>query len=220
MSRHMDVKICGLTSIEDARVALDAGADFLGFVLYAKSPRAVTARRLRQIADALPSGARAVAVFVNARRRAVETIARDSRLYAVQIHGDEEAGEFDGMPVPVWRAVRFGAGSWAPAPAAWLAARYVVDAAAPGRYGGSGATADWTAAGGFARKYPVMLAGGLTPGNVLAAIRAVRPLGVDAASGVEAAPGKKDAAKVAAFVNAARAIERARERDSEAGTLG
>ena len=220
MSRHMDVKICGLTSREHARVALDAGADFLGFVLYAKSPRAVTARRLREIADALPAGARAVAVFVNARRREIEKIALDCRLYAVQVHGDEKASEFDGLPVPVWRAVRFATGGWTPAPADWLAARYIVDAAAPGQYGGSGATADWAAAGGFARKYPVMLAGGLTPDNVLAAIRAVRPLGVDVASGVEAAPGKKDPAKVAAFVDAARTIERARERDSEAGTLG
>jgi phosphoribosylanthranilate isomerase len=125
-------------------------------------------------------------------------------LYAVQIHGDETAGEFRGAGLTVWRAVRLGGGTYRPDPASWPAERYVVDAAVPGQYGGTGRPADWQAASALARRFPVMLAGGLTPRNVADAVRAVRPVGVDVASGVEIEPGRKDRRKVAAFIGAAR----------------
>jgi phosphoribosylanthranilate isomerase len=200
----IEIKICGLTNVDDARVARDAGADYLGFVLYPKSPRGIAAVTLRAILDALDCPGRAVAVCVNLPRAEVECIARDAGLCAVQIHGDEPAGEFANFPVPVWRAVRVGQAGATPDPAAWPAARYVVDAAAPGLYGGTGTPADWTEAARFAARRPTMLAGGLTPENVAEAIRRVRPLGVDVSSGVESAPGRKDWDRVRAFVERAR----------------
>lgn len=199
----MDVKICGLTNLDDARAALEAGADYLGFVLYPKSPRGITMVKLARIADSLPREARLVGIFVNESRETVERVASVCRLHAVQIHGDESPETFAGLAWPVWRAVRWQDAGWRPAPGGWSAERYVADAPSPG-YGGTGECGDWTAAAALARQQRVMLAGGLTPDNVVAAIRAVHPLGVDVASGVEQAPGRKDVRKVEAFVRRAR----------------
>lgn len=202
---QIDIKICGLTNLPDARAALDAGADFLGFVLYAKSPRGISESELRRIVERLPAGARTVGVFVNERPETVARIYSECGLRAVQLHGDEEPDEFAGLNLPVWRAVRVRAdGIAAPAPARWPAERYVADAYAPGVYGGTGKTADWRAAAELATGFPVMLAGGLTPENVGEAVRAVRPNGVDVAGGVESGPGKKDHLKLNAFIAAAR----------------
>ncbi|HAS84423.1 MAG TPA: N-(5'-phosphoribosyl)anthranilate isomerase [Verrucomicrobia bacterium] len=202
----VDIKICGLTTLEDAQVALDAGADFLGFVLYPQSPRAVTCDTLARITSSLGKGARCVGVFVNSMAAEVRQTALDCGLAAVQIHGDEQAGDFLDMPVPVWRALRVDAGGCRPEPAAWpMAVRYVADAAVPSGYGGSGIKADWEQAATLAAQIPVMLAGGLTPANVAAAIDQVHPLGVDVSSGVECSPGRKSHAAVRAFVAAARA---------------
>ena len=199
----IDVKICGLTNLDDARAALDAGADFLGFVLYPKSPRGITAAQLGRIVDNLPREANLVGVFVNEPRAAVERVAGECRLHAVQLHGDETSDAFAGLAWPVWRAVRWQDTAWRPAPEAWSAERYVADAPSP-RYGGTGERGDWAAAAALARQRRVMLAGGLTPENVAGAIRAVRPFGVDVASGVEQAPGRKDVRKMAEFVRRAR----------------
>ncbi len=216
MATPLEIKICGLTDAEDARLAFAAGADYLGFVLYAGSPRGISADAFRRLRDRLPAGARAVAGLVNAARPMAEALAREGGLHAVQLHGGEPAAEWAGFPLPVWRAVRLRAPADAdpaafgldPDPAAWPAARYVLDAAVPGRYGGTGRTADWTRAGAAARHWPLMLAGGLTPANVAAAVRRARPLGVDVASGVESCPGRKDPVKLRAFLAAARAAER------------
>lgn len=204
MAQQLDIKICGLTNLEDARAALEAGADFLGFVLYRKSPRGISAAALRRILDRLPGAPKAIGVFVNEVREEVIRIAEDCGLYAVQVHGDEAADELLPLPARVWRAVRLGRNRLEPAPKSWPAERYVLDAAAPGMYGGTGQKVDWVRAAAAARKYPLMLAGGLTPENVAEAIRQVRPRGVDVAGGVEKAPGKKDHAKLEAFVAAAR----------------
>lgn len=206
MRRTTEIKICGLTNLPDARMALDAGADYLGFVLYERSPRHIEPGALRRLTGRLPPGARVIAVFVNARRDLVEALARDCRLHAVQLHGDECPENWIGLPVPVWRAVRLQHGRPAPAPDRWPAPRYVLDATAPGRYGGTGRTADWALAAKLAIRAPLMLAGGLTPANVAEAIRTVAPLGVDTAGGVEKAPGKKDRRKVAAFIKAAKEV--------------
>jgi len=108
-------KICGLTNVGDARAALELGADYLGFVFYPKSPRAVTATQLARLLDKLDRPSRAVGVFVNTPRAEVEQIAADCGLYAVQIHGDEPAAEFTALPVRVWRAVRREQEAWTPA---------------------------------------------------------------------------------------------------------
>ena len=200
----MEVKICGLTNVEDARVALEAGADYLGFVLYAKSPRAVTAEKVATIVEKLGGGARAIGVFVNETPESVADVVKRCGLYGAQMHGDEAPGGFFELDFPVWRAVWVKNGVTKPDPASWQAERYVIDAAAPGQYGGSGLTTDWEVASGISRRVPVMLAGGLHPGNVDEAIRQVHPLGVDVSSGVEATVGRKDHDAVRQFVAVAK----------------
>ena len=201
------VKICGLTNREDAAAALAMGADYLGFVLYPKSPRGITPSTLAAILAALDGPVKAIAVFVNTPRAEVEQVAADCGLHAVQIHGDEAAAEFTDMPLPVWRAVRLDADGAHPSPHAWNAARYVVDAAPTGIYGGAGIRADPAAAARFAAAHPAMLAGGLTADNVAGAIRTVQPLGVDVTSGIEAAPGRKDHTRMQRFIAAARSAD-------------
>lgn len=200
----IEIKICGLTNLEDAHQALEAGADYLGFVLYERSPRVVTVAALASIVSALGHGVRALGVFVNASPSFVRETALRCGLAAVQIHGDESAEAFAVMPVPVWRSLSVRAEGCQPEPSAWPAARYIADAAAPGLYGGTGTLADWEQAAGLAMRVPLMLAGGLTAANVAAAIRQVRPLGVDVSSGVESVPGRKSHAAVRAFIAAAR----------------
>lgn len=203
-----EIKICGLTNSIDATAALECGADYLGFVLYPASPRAITKDQLLAIVSQIGDKAGVVPVFVNAPTNEILDIARAVHARAVQIHGDEPANAFKNFEFPVWRAIHFRAGAPCPAPSEWPAQRYVVDAApADGTYGGTGTKADWTQAHAFAHCYPTMLAGGLTVGNVRHAIKSVAPLGVDVASGVEQAPGKKDLAAVRAFVKACRAME-------------
>lgn len=201
----LEIKICGLTRLDDALAALAEGADYLGFVLYPRSPRAVSADALAALRAALPGAARVVGVFVNEAPGTVARVAVQCGLAAVQIHGDEPLQGFDRLPLPVWRAVRGGDRGFEPEPGQWPAARYVVDAAAPGDYGGTGRLADWVAAAELAKRRPVMLAGGLTPANVEAALAAVRPQGVDVSSGIEAFPGVKDRGRLREFIRKARA---------------
>lgn len=201
------IKICGLTTFDDACQALEAGADYLGFVLYPQSPRAVTLKALESIVCRLPGTAKKVGVFVNETPEQVKEVAALCGLAAVQLHGDEDPLAFQGMTVPVWRAVRLQEGLWKPDPWDWAPERFVMDAASPA-YGGSGVKVDWAAAEKFAAQHWSLLAGGLDPDTVGAAIRAVCPAGVDVSSGVEAEPGRKDHAKVSAFIRAARAAFR------------
>ena len=202
----IQVKICGLTNLDDAKAALDLGADFLGFVLYEKSPRFVSPSRLQYITDHLASGVRAVGVFVNRSRIEVLKIARDCGLFAVQIHGLESSNEFMNMPLPLWRSVFFGNSGVNPQPSEWKADRYIIDVKAPGKYDGLGLTADWKRAAGFSRKWPSMLAGGLNEWNVIDAVRKVRPLGVDVSSGIEKKPGRKDRKKLELFIHRAKSL--------------
>jgi phosphoribosylanthranilate isomerase len=201
------IKICGVTTVEDALQAARAGADAVGLNFSPRSRRRVDVETARAIALALPPLVAPVGVFVNQPRAEVLAIAARARLAAVQLHGDEAPDECEGYPLPVWKALRLAS----PLPLAWLdewraAQGFVVDApvTGAGEYGGSGQRCDWEAAREAAARAPVLLAGGLTPENVAEAIRAVRPWGVDVASGVERSPGVKDPEKVAAFVRRAR----------------
>jgi phosphoribosylanthranilate isomerase len=200
----VEVKICGLTSFEDAAFALEAGADYLGFVLHPPSPRGIRAETMADIIQALPAEARAVAVCVHQTPAQVRRILDLCPLHAVQWHGDQQADRTRIEGVRVWRSVKWMDDRWQPEPEAWAAERYVVDANVPGLYGGTGVTADWQAAATLAAGRPVMLGGGLTPSNVAAAVAQVAPRGVDVASGVEAEPGRKAPGKVRAFIEAAR----------------
>lgn len=200
----VEVKICGMTQADDVRAAVDCGADYVGFVLYAGSPRGITAKTMRKVLRESPA-CRAVGVFVNETRETVQAIAEDCGLYAVQVHGDEDPEEFADYPRRLWRAVRLSRAGAPERADAWQAERYVIDAAVPGVYGGSGVRADWAAAGDFARQHPVMLAGGLTADNVAEAVQTVQPLGVDVSSGVERGPGRKDHANMKRFIERAKA---------------
>ncbi|MAT68047.1 MAG: phosphoribosylanthranilate isomerase [Planctomycetaceae bacterium] len=218
MSAMFRVKICGITTVDDARQAVDAGADAIGLNFYANSPRCVSIDAAREIADAVRDAALVVGVFVNESPTGMMGIATEVGLGALQVHGDEPPELLARLPdrplIRVRRIDQQGVAAVAADLAACRAAgrapqAVLVDAAAaPGQYGGTGHAIPWElladhdAALG---ETPLILAGGLKPDNVAAAIRAVRPAGVDTASGVESAPGKKDPQKVAAFVAAARA---------------
>ena len=206
MLRNIEVKICGLTNFEDAKAALNLGVDYLGFVTYAKSPRAISLTKLRQIQERLPEPKKSIGVFVNESREKVLKVAVECGLYAVQIHGQEPPDEFTDMPLPVWRAIRFQEGAPLPNPEKWQAERYLIDSASPGKYGGSGIPVDWARAAVFSLKWPTILAGGLNVKNIKAAIKKVNPLGIDAASGVELSPGKKDHRKMEQFIRLAKEL--------------
>lgn len=208
------VKICGTTNLEDARIAAEAGADLLGFILYAKSPRyvapAMVAEIVAEVRAAVSSPPRFVGVFVNAPPDEVLAVLAQTGLDLAQLHGDEPAATLRTLQGRGFKAVRPTGLEDALALAEAYAALgagpdLLIDAYAPHAYGGTGQRADWTAAAAVAQRVPhLLLAGGLTPENVAAAVAAVSPWGVDVASGVEQAPGRKDHAKVRAFIAAAK----------------
>jgi len=199
------VKICGVTSVADARAAVAAGADMIGLNFYSGSKRCITLERAREIVAVLPAGVWRVGLFVNAARGELEHAQRELALDAIQLHGDEPPEMGRGFTVPVIRALRLTE----PGDAARDVARYVADyflceGDAGAAYGGAGAAFAWD----WARAVPrerLVVAGGLTPENVADAVRALRPFAVDVASGVESAPGVKDPARMAALVAHAKA---------------
>lgn len=202
------VKVCGITRIDDARIAVGLGASAIGLVLWASSPRAVSPDAARDIVAALPGHVVPVGVFVNESPARVDEIAREVGLGAVQLHGDEHVEDYLGLSRPVIRAV---------SPAddneeAWVTRLpddvvVLVDAHDPSRRGGTGRRADWERAARLAARRPIFLAGGLSADNVGEAIARVRPYGVDVSSGVEREPGIKDAAKLQAFFEAVTRAE-------------
>lgn len=200
----MQVKICGLTNLDDARAALDSGADYLGFVLYDKSPRCISRTNLRRIQERLPDITQSIAVFVNESRAEILKIASECGLYAVQLHGQESPNRFTGMSLPLWRAVSFLKGRPVPQPDEWKAERFIIDSSVKGKYGGTGVVAEWTKAADFSRNWPSILAGGLDVNNIREAIRMVRPRGVDVASGIEQNQRKKDRRKMDLFIRLAK----------------
>lgn len=211
------VKICGVTREADAVAVADAGADAIGLNFYERSPRRVTTAAAASISAAVGPAVLRVGVFVNAPAAEIERAVGDASLDAVQLHGDEPASLLADLPagVPVVRASRVGEAGLAPiarqlakaADAGRPYAAVLLDAAAPGNaYGGSGRVADWAridAERSLLGSTPLILAGGLKPENVGEAIAAVRPSGVDTASGVELGPGEKDEEQVRRFVTAA-----------------
>jgi phosphoribosylanthranilate isomerase len=190
------IKICGITRDEDARAAAAAGADAIGFVMWSESPRYVAPAIVAGIARDVPGVAR-VGVFVNAAPEVVARTVREAGLTAVQLHGDETVAEYRGCGAPVIKAVTLEAeddvGRAAELPAD---VTVLVDASDPVRRGGTGRIVSWSLAAELARRRPVLLAGGLSPANVAEAIDRVHPWGVDVSSGVEHAPGVKDAVAI------------------------
>lgn len=210
------VKICGITNLDDGLVAAEAGADFLGFIFYPKSPRYVTPEQARDLIAALREsgfGPRCVGVFVDEPVNNVRRIIDLCGLDLVQLHGSEPPLEVQMLAPRAYKALR--PKHWADAYAAvgtyqdFVTVRpdqpaFLIDAYDPWKFGGTGQEADRRSARLVAAKFPILLAGGLTPENVAEAIEYVRPWGVDVSSGVETAPGRKDAKKVRAFIAMAR----------------
>jgi len=199
------VKICGVMSSEDAAAALALGADAIGLNFCAQSPRALTISQARKITRWLPRGACVVGVFTNAPRDRVAAIAREVGLTALQFHGDERPEDCLGWEgFVVIKALSANGPEQLAARAARYAVKYVLVDTASATYGGSGRTFDWRIAAAIPRDR-LVVAGGLTPENVAEAVRTLRPLAVDVASGVEQSPGRKDHEKLKAFIEAAKA---------------
>ncbi len=250
------VKICGITNLEDALTAVEAGADLLGFIFYEPSPRYVRPETVAEIVSGVKNQASGVTyqvsgdarlteqaerstpplfvgVFVNASPETVGRVLDECRLDAAQLHGDEPPAFVNRFQGRAYKALRPKSLAEAelliqqyhpssdthqppnqptsqppfsrnhpttPLP------RFLIDAYHPTLYGGTGQVTDWTMAASLARRYPIMLAGSLTPANVAEAIRAVKPWGVDVSSGVEREKGRKDHQKVRDFIQAAKNV--------------
>ncbi len=194
------IKICGITRVEDAHAAAQAGADAIGLVFYPASPRFLTLQQARAIRTALPPFVTSVALFVNASRDVVERVIGEVAPDMLQFHGEEPPEYCAAFRLPYIKACRVRQGIdlleyWRPFSNAsgWLADAYVEG------YGGAGTSFDWSIVPAQ-RARPLILSGGLAQRNVADAIRRVRPWGVDVSSGVESAKGIKDAAKIAGFI--------------------
>lgn len=200
------VKICGITNVEDAFHAVKGGADALGFVFHDKSPRAVTPEKAAAIVAALPPFVQTVGLFVNADISFVNATAASCRLDLVQLHGDESPAFCRQVDRRVIKAFRVKDISSLEPMGGYRVAGFLLDAWTPDAYGGTGQTFNWEVAKGAGVFGPVILAGGLSPDNVAQAVAAVAPYAVDVSSGVESAPGKKDAEKVREFIRRAKGL--------------
>jgi len=209
------IKICGIKTLKDALAAINSGADYLGFNFYPKSVRFIEKSVCAEITSVLKREhpqIKLVGVFVNSSIEEIKDILQTCHLDLAQLHGDETPEMLSAFNGKAFKAIRLSAESSVDESVLFRESvkesvykpAMLIDAAVKGVYGGSGVTADWTAAAELAKKYPLLLAGGLTPENVADAVRQVRPWGVDVASGVESAPGEKDAGKMKAFVQAVR----------------
>lgn len=203
------VKICGITTWDDARLSIDLGASALGFNFYPPSPRSISPADAWSIIRRLPPFVEAVGVFVNWPPLVVDAMARSLQLGAVQLHGAESPGAVAelGRKRRVIKAVSVKRGFRAGSLARYRAAHAILlDGFARGLHGGTGRTLDWKLARAAGRYGRIILAGGLTPDNVAEAIRAAEPYAVDVASGVEARPGRKDAVKLRALFAAVESL--------------
>ena len=199
------VKICGITSEADALAAAEAGADAIGLMFYEDSPRHVTLEQAKAISAALPQHVMRVGVFVNAEEAFVHQALTECMLNILQFHGDETPEECSRYPVMTLKAFRVQGEETLAELEAYPSAGYLLDAYVKDALGGTGATFNWDLAV-RAQEFgkPIFLAGGLTPENVVEAVRKVQPFGVDVSSGVESEPGRKDAEQMRTFVAAAK----------------
>jgi phosphoribosylanthranilate isomerase len=201
--------MCGMTRPEDARAAAAAGTSAIGLVFWPASPRVVDIPTARAIVAALPAGVPAIGVFVNQPVDEINEIVRQAGLFGVQLHGDEPADVIPQIKRPVIRAITRESRDLAGVLPSHVTVLF--DSHDPVRRGGTGSVADWAIAREIAAARPVVLAGGLTPGNVGQAIAAVRPYAVDVSSGIESAPGIKDDSLIAAFMEAVKQARPAAE---------
>ena len=214
-----EIKICGITNVDDALAAVDAGADAIGLNFYRGSKRCVDVDEARQIVDAIGNRAEKIGVFVNQSADDIREICRDTGLHLIQLHGDEppELLRLLNKDHDLIRARRLDERGLSAIVddlqacsdlSGFFPDAILVDSAVSGQFGGTGLAVDWQLLANYREllgSTPLILAGGLVPANVGEAIRIVRPQAVDVASGVESTPGKKDTAKMRDFVDAAQA---------------
>ena len=201
----MKIKICGITSVEDARLCVEAGADALGFIFVERTPRYITPDACARIVATLPPFVTPVGVFWDHAPGHVKAVAEQCRLGALQFHGDEAPEDLLDHRLPVIKTLKVSGRDDLARMAGYRVAAFLLDSPSRWSEGESRPPIPWDVAAEAARRYPVLLSAGLTPDNVAAAVGRVRPYGVDVNSGVEVRPGQKDPDRVRRFVALARA---------------
>lgn len=198
------VKVCGITNLEDARLACGFGADALGFIFYKKSPRCVSSVAAKSIIDSLPPFVGTVGVFVNALLSEINQILKTVPIKLIQLHGDESWDYCRQIPLPVLKVFRVKNGFDLSIIKKYKTSGFLLDTYHDQSYGGTGKTFNWNIAK-EAKKYgPIVVSGGLNSRNVRETVEFVHPYAVDVCSGVEAEPGKKDSEKLKAFFQEVR----------------
>ena len=203
--KQVKVKVCGMTSLKDALVAVEEGADAVGFIFYKKSPRSVTMKIVREIVLELPPFVDTVGVFVDESAVQINKIADYCNLDIIQLHGDESPAFCKRMRRRVIKAFRVKNLQSVKKLSSFQVSGFLLDTFSENLHGGTGKVFDWNLVLPAKKFGPVIMAGGLTPNNVQQAVRQVRPYGVDVCSGVESEPGIKDHKKVRAFLKNAKA---------------
>ena len=194
------IKICGLTSREQALACIELGADWLGLNCWSGSSRYITPERVREIVSALPKSVTTVGVFVNESPDKLESIMRETGMDYAQLHGDENFENCKKLTVPWFKAFRVSPEFKTQQIPEFERKIFLLDAYSKFHYGGSGETIDWNLAAAASSLGQMILAGGLVPENIADAVHEVQPWGVDVCSGVESEPGIKDLAKVNDFI--------------------
>ncbi len=202
------VKICGITNLEDALLAVDYGADALGFVFFKKSPRYISPAKAKAIIKRLPPFITCVGVFVNEKKKEIEKISEQTGINAIQLHGDEPPRTCRISGYPITKAVRVKSLENLELLSKYkdCVSSFLLDTYTPEKYGGTGQIFNWDIAVEAKRFGRIILAGGLTAENIEKAIRFVHPYAVDVSSGVEAEKGIKDHKKIKAFIEKAKAV--------------
>jgi phosphoribosylanthranilate isomerase len=200
------VKICGITNMDDALTAVECGADAIGFVFWVESPRFIEPQEAKRIASEIPPFVTTVGVFVNEPADRINRLVHSVGLDCVQLHGEEPHEACKGLEAKVIKAVRVSGEKDLEGLDRYDVFAFMLDTFREGVQGGTGKTFDWDIAVKAKRLGAVILSGGLTPDNVVDAIRHVRPYGVDVSSGVEREPGKKDPEKIRKFIDKVRSI--------------
>ncbi len=210
----MKVKVCGITSYEDAAMALDQGVDALGFNFFPPSPRYIRPADAHSIIRRIPPFVVAVGLFVNVTGQGqVSATARAAGIQILQLHGDESPEYCRTLAEwPLIKVLRIGKGGIPNNLEEYPVQGFLLDVKDDVLFGGTGKSFDWNLAGSIKRIRPIILAGGLQPNNVQEAIRVVRPYAVDVCSGVESVPGKKDARKLIEFMNEVKNVSKSLDR--------
>ena len=201
---RIKVKICGTTSLKDAFLAVESGADAIGFIFYKMSPRNISQKEAKEIILQLPPFIEAVGVFVNETSDKINRIAEQCKLNSIQLHGEESPALCRRVKRKVIKAFRVKNADSLKSIASYDVSGFLLDSYNDGSKGGSGQVFDWNLALRVKKQGPVILAGGLNPYNVFTAIHRVKPYGVDVCSGVEKSPGIKDHEKIREFIKSVR----------------